>query len=210
MPHPEPPVPRFAILGSGRGSNAVALMAEFRSGTMPAELALVIANVKDAAILDHASHAGYATALIESAGRTRSEHERLCLACLRQHRVDHLLLAGYMRILSPEFVAAWPGVILNIHPALLPDFPGLDAAAQQWRAGVRVAGATVHFVDAGVDTGPPLLCGSIAVRGDEGEAGLADRIRTEVEHVIYPRAVRLLLERLGRGGPLHGQERRTA
>ncbi len=208
MPHPEPsPLPRFAILGSGRGSNAVALMAEFRRGALPAELAVVVANVKGAAILEHASRAGYATALIESAGRSRLAHEELCLMCLREHHVEHLLLAGYMRILSPEFIAGWPGVILNIHPALLPDFRGRDAVAQQWQAGVRVAGATVHFVDAGVDTGPPLLCGSIAVRGDEGEAGLAERIRSEVEHVIYPRAVRLLLERLARGGPLHGQDR---
>lgn len=208
MPHPEPARrPRFAIFGSGRGSNAVALMTAFRSGALPAELAVVVANVRGAAVLGHAQQMGYPAVLIESAGRTRAEHEQLCRECLHSHGVDHLLLAGYMRILSPEFVHGFSGVILNIHPALLPDFPGLEAVARQWEAGVRVAGATVHFVDAGVDTGPTLLCGSLDVRGDEGADGLAERIRTEVEHIIYPRAVRLLLERIARGAPLHGRER---
>ena len=206
MPQPEQR-PRFAILGSGRGSNAVALMKEFRRGALPAELAVVIANVREAGILAQAQQLGYPAVLIESAGRTRSEHEQLCRECLQGYGVDHLLLAGYLRILSPEFVHGFSGVILNIHPALLPDFPGLDAVARQWEAGVRVAGATVHFVDAGVDTGPTLLCGSLEVRGDEGADGLAERIRTEVEHIIYPRAVRLLLERIARGAPLHGRER---
>ena len=112
-------------------------------------------------------------------------------------------LAGYLRILSEAFLRQFAGVVLNIHPSLLPDFPGLGAAARQWRAGVRVAGATVHYVDAGVDTGPILLSGSLEVRGDEGEAGLAQRILTEVEHVIYPRAVWLLCARLANPG---GQE----
>lgn len=205
MQQPEAP-PRFAIFASGRGSNARALMTEFRRGTLQAELAVVIANVADAAVLAHAAELGYPAVLIESAGRSRHEHEQLCTECLHAHRVDHLLLAGYLRILSPEFVTSWPGVILNIHPALLPDFPGLGAVARQWQAGVRVAGATVHFVDAGVDTGPVLLSGSLDVRGDEGAAGLSERIRAEVEHVIYPRAVRLLLERLARGTALYGQQ----
>lgn len=207
-PPPEKPRrPRFAILGSGRGSNAAALMTAFRSGALDAELAVVIANVRDAAILTRAQQLGYPAVLIESAGRTRSEHEQLCRECLQGYDIDHLLLAGYLRILSPEFVHGFSGVILNIHPSLLPEFAGLGAVARQWRAGVRVAGATVHFVDAGVDTGTVLLSGSLDVRGDEGADGLAERIRTEVEHVIYPRAVRLLLERLARGAPLHGRER---
>lgn len=203
-------LPRFAILGSGRGSNAMALMQAFRGDSLPAELALVLSNVAGAPILQRAAEHGVPARLVESAGLTRGEHEARMLQALHDARIDHLLLAGYMRVLSADFIARWPGVILNIHPSLLPDFPGLSAVSAQWRAGVRVVGATVHFVDAGVDTGPPLLCGSIDVRGDEGEAGLAQRILTEVEHVIYPRAVYLLLHRLARGVALHAGPAMTA
>lgn len=214
MPQPDPQRdvkrrPRFAIFGSGRGSNAAALMAHFKDGSLDAELAVVLSNVAGAPILDKSRAHGYPTALIESQGRSREAHERLCLACLQEHDVDHILLAGYMRILSPQFIQTFRGVILNIHPSLLPDFPGLSAVAAQWQAGGRVAGATVHFVDAGVDTGPCLLSGSIDVRGDEGADGLATRILHEVEHVIYPRAVRLLLDRLRRGVPLHASTHRS-
>lgn len=204
---------RFAIFGSGRGSNAAALMAQFRKGSLDADLALVLSNVVDAPILNKARAHGYPAVLVENQGRSREDHEALCLACLREHHIDHLLLAGYMRILSPRFIERFKeqcgGVILNIHPSLLPDFPGLSAVAAQWQSGARVAGATVHFVDAGVDTGPCLLSGSIDVRGDEGAEGLAARILEEVEHVIYPRAVRLLLDRLRRGAALHGPQSRT-
>jgi phosphoribosylglycinamide formyltransferase-1 len=196
--------PRFAILASGRGSNAEALMAAFASGFLPAELAVVVADRPGAAVLDKAIARHYPTELVQSPGRARAEHEADLLACLQRYQVDHLLLAGYLRLLSAQFLTQFPGVILNIHPALLPDFPGLFAAERQWRAGVKVAGATVHYVDAGVDTGPILLCGSIDVRGDEGETGLAERILTEVEHVIYRRAVWLLCERLRRAGSSEG------
>lgn len=202
-PPPDPAPLRFAILGSGRGSNAAALMAAFTRREIPAVLAVVIGNVSGAPLFDKARAAGYPTELIESAGRERHEHEGQLLACLGAHHIDHLLLAGYGRVLSPWFLSRFAGLILNIHPSLLPDFPGLGAAARQWQAGVRIAGATVHLVDAGVDTGPPLLSGSIEVRGDEGPEGLAQRILNEVEHVIYPRAVRLLCDRLSRGAPLH-------
>lgn len=206
-PPPDPAPLRFAILGSGRGSNAAALMAAFTRGEIPAELGVVISNVSGAPLLDKARAAGYPTELVESAGRPRDQHEEALLGCLGAHRIDHLLLAGYGRVLSPRFLSGFAGLILNIHPSLLPDFPGLGAAARQWQAGVRIAGATVHLVDAGVDTGPPLLSGSIEVRGDEGPEGLAQRILTEVEHIIYPRAVRLLCERLIRGAPLHRLDR---
>lgn len=196
---------RFAILGSGRGSNAAVLMSAFQSSYLAtdAELAVVVSNVKDAGILQHARAHSYASLLIESRGITRSEHEQRLLHSLQHHAVQHLLLAGYQRILSPDFIRRFGGIILNIHPSLLPDFPGLSAVAAQWRARVRVAGATVHVVDEGVDTGPVLLSGAINVRGDEGEEGLAARILTEVEHVIYPQAVRLLLDRLRRGAHVH-------
>lgn len=186
----------FAILGSGRGSNAEALMAAFASGFVPARLAVVATDRAGAPILDKAAARGYPTLLVESRGRPRPEHESELLLRLAEHGVQHLLLAGYMRILGSTFLRGFPGTILNIHPSLLPDFPGLHAVERQWAAGVRVAGATVHLVDDGVDTGPPLLTGSLEVRGDEGPEGLAGRILTEVEHVIYPRAVWLHCQRL--------------
>jgi len=190
---------RFAIFASGRGSNAVALMDAFDSGFIPATLALVLSNKPDAPVLKRAEDRGFATVVVPSKGKSRTQHESELLEALRAHRIDHILLAGYMRILTPHLLRNFPGTILNIHPALLPDFPGLEAAQRQWRAGVKVAGATVHRVDEGVDTGPVVLQGSIVVRGDEGEAGLAARILEEVEHVIYPRAVRLFVDRLQRG-----------
>lgn len=190
--------PRLGILASGRGSNAEALMDAFTRGDLPAELAVVVSNRAGAPVLDKAAARGFPTACVPSAGKDRARHERELLGVLEGHGVQHLLLAGYMRVLSPQFLATFPGKVLNIHPALLPDFPGLRAAERQWEAGVKVAGATVHLVDEGVDTGPPLLMGSLEVRGDEGPEGLAMRILHEVEHVIYPRAVRLFLDRLAR------------
>jgi phosphoribosylglycinamide formyltransferase-1 len=168
----------------------------FDSGFLDAELAVVIANKPSAAVIERAIERGVTASCIPSKGVNREEHERRVLASLAEHRVDHILLAGYMRILTPYFLKNFGGRVINIHPALLPDFPGLHAAERQWQAGRKVAGATVHFVDEGVDTGQPLLMGSIEVRGDEGEDGLAERILNEVEHKIYPRAVRLFLDRL--------------
>ncbi len=193
--------PRLAIFASGRGSNAMALLDARDAGLIDAEIALVFSNVPGAAVLDKAAARGVPTRAIASRGLARVEHERQVLALLEELGVEHLLLAGYLRILSPVFLARFRGAILNIHPSLLPDFPGLHGAERQWAAGVKVAGATVHLVSEGVDAGPVLLMGSLEVRGDEGPEGLAARILTEVEHVIYPRAVRLFLDRLARGEP---------
>lgn len=194
MPAPK----RFAIMASGRGSNAVALMQAFADRFIPAELVLLLSNKPGAPVLDKAATAGIPTAVIPSHRKTREEHETLLLAALHEHRVDHVLLAGYMRILTGHFLDGFGGKVINIHPALLPDFPGLHAAERQWEAGAKIAGATVHFVDEGIDTGPTLLQGSLVVRGDEGPDGLATRILEEVEHVIYPRAVRLFVDRIVR------------
>lgn len=187
---------RFAILASGRGSNAMALLDAFESGFIPAHVGVVISNKADAEVLSKAAARGYATQLIEHRGKTRAAHEQEVLACLRKQRIDHILLAGYMRIVSADFLREFSGKVLNIHPALLPDFPGLHAAEQQWQAGRKVVGATVHFVDAGVDTGQVILQGSLIARGDESADALAHRLLHEVEHLIYPRAVRLFLERM--------------
>jgi phosphoribosylglycinamide formyltransferase-1 len=182
--------PRFAIFASGRGSNAEALMGLFESGEVAADLALVLSNVEGAPVVEKAAARGHPTVVVPHTGLTRAGHEARVLRAVEGHRVQHVLLAGYMRILSPAFLAEFPGTILNIHPALLPEFRGLDAPRRQWEAGVAEAGATVHIVDDGVDTGPTLLQGRIEVRGDEGPDELAHRILTEVEHRIYPEAVR--------------------
>jgi phosphoribosylglycinamide formyltransferase-1 len=185
--------PRFAILASGRGTNAEALMDLFGSGEVAADLVLVLSNVPDAPVLERAGLRGVPTAVVPHPGLDREEHEDLVLERLGDYRVDHLALAGYMRILSSHFLDRFPGPILNIHPSLLPEFPGLDAPARQWEAGVAEAGATVHLVTEEVDAGPILLQGRIDVRGDEGPEELARRILTEVEHRIYPEAIRLLV-----------------
>src|SRR3990170_2756054 len=190
------PRPRFAILASGRGSNADRLMAAFATDLTDAELVLLASDHAAAPVLEKASRRAVPTAVVERGDLTRESHEDALLETLGEAGAEHLLLAGYMRILSPRFLDEFGGTILNIHPSLLPDFPGLEAPARQWESGVAVAGATVHFVDEGVDSGPILLQGSIPVRGDEGPDGLADRIRTEVEHRIYPEALRLLIGRL--------------
>ena len=188
-----PDRPRLAILASGRGSNAERLMDAFESELADADLVLVVSDNPEAPVLDRAGRRGVPTLVVPFEG-SRDDHERALLAAVAG--ADHLLLAGYMRVLSPRFLEKFAGMILNIHPSLLPDYPGLDAPARQWDARVEVAGATVHLVDEGVDSGPILLQGSITIRGDEGPQGLADRILTEVEHRIYPQAVRMLLDSL--------------
>lgn len=200
--------PRFAILASGRGSNAARLIDAFAAGTIPADLVLVATDNPGAPVLEEAGRRGIPTAVVAFDG-SRREHETRMLEVLHEAGAEHLLLAGYMRILGAGFLEAWPGRILNIHPSLLPEFPGLDAPARQWEAGVTVAGATVHLVDGGVDSGPILLQGRIEVRGDEGPHGLAHRILTEVEHRIYPRAVRLLVDELCDEAPDPGNVRRA-
>lgn len=190
------PGPKFAILASGRGSNAEALMRAFKRGFIGGEVAAVITNVEGAGVLAHAQELGVPGHVVVSRGLEREAHEEQLLALVTKLGIEHLLLAGYLRILSPWFLSRFGGRILNIHPSLLPEFPGLHGAERQFAAGRSVVGATVHFVDTGVDTGPVILQGSIEVRGDEGAEGLAQRILAEVEHVIYPRAVRLFVERL--------------
>lgn len=188
--------PRFAIFASGRGTNAEGLMDLFDSGELEADLVLVLCNVPGAPVVGKAEARSVPTAVVPHRGLDRRTHEDRVLQALAAHRVDHVLLAGYMRILSPHFLQRFDGLTVNIHPSLLPDFPGMDAQRQQWEAGVREAGATVHLVTEELDGGPILLQDRIAVRGDEGPDGLAQRILTEVEHRIYPEAVRRLVAEL--------------
>ena len=195
---PAPSRPRFAILASGRGSNADTLMRAFKRNFIAGDIVAVVSNVEGAGVLERAREYGVPGHVIASKGMKREAHEAALLALLTELGGEHLLLAGYLRILSPWFLSRFNGRILNIHPSLLPEFPGLHGAERQWQAGRSVVGATVHFVDGGVDTGPVILQGSIEVRGDEGPEGLTQRILNEVEHVIYPRAVRLFVERLNK------------
>jgi phosphoribosylglycinamide formyltransferase 1 len=180
---------RLGILLSGRGSNFLAIAESIRTQKLPnVEVAVVIANVPDAGGLTSAQELGLPTALFISKGRKRAEHDADILACLREHNVDLVILAGYLRLLSPEFVAALPNCILNIHPSLLPAFPGLDAQKQAFDYGVKIAGCTVHFVDEHLDHGVIILQRAIEVLDTDDAHSLSARILAE-EHIAYSEAI---------------------
>jgi phosphoribosylglycinamide formyltransferase-1 len=180
---------RLGILLSGRGSNFLAIAESIRAGRLPGvEIAIVISNVAEAEGLGKARELGLPTEIFVSKGRNRREHDADVIACLRAHRVDLVCLAGYMRLLSPEFVAAFPNRILNIHPSLLPAFPGLEAQEQAFAYGVKVAGCTVHFVDDSLDHGVIVVQRAIPVLDADDAHSLADRILAE-EHIAYTEAI---------------------
>jgi phosphoribosylglycinamide formyltransferase-1 len=184
---------RVAILISGRGSNMAALIKAATAGDYPAEIVVVISNRADAGGLDKAKASGVATAVIESKpfGKDRAGFEAALQAVLDQHRVELICLGGFMRLFTAGFVQRWYGKILNIHPSLLPSFPGLDPHGQALRAGVKISGATVHFVIPETDAGPILMQGAVSVSDHDTSETLSERI-LEVEHRIYPDALRLL------------------
>lgn len=184
---------RVAILISGRGSNMTALIDAARTDDFPADIALVMSNIADAPGLDRARAAGVPVLVIESRpfGRDRAGFETALQAALDDHRIDLICLGGFMRLFTADFVQRWHGRMLNIHPSLLPSFPGLDPHGQALRAGVRISGATVHFVIAQTDAGPIVMQGAVAVRSDDTAQTLAARVLA-VEHRIYPQALRLV------------------
>lgn len=183
-----PPL-RLGILLSGRGSNFLAVAQSIREGRLPGvEIAVVISNVAEAPGLTAARELGLPTAVHVSKGRPRAEHDADMLACLREHNVDLVCLAGYMRLLSPDFIAAFPNRIVNIHPSLLPAFPGLDAQQQAFDYGVQFAGCTVHFVDEHLDHGVIILQRVIPVLETDDAHSLAERILVE-EHIAYSEAL---------------------
>jgi phosphoribosylglycinamide formyltransferase 1 len=184
---------RVAILISGRGSNMVALIAAARPADFPAEIVVVISNRADAEGLAKATASGIATVTIESKpfGKDRAAFEAALQAALDQNKVDLICLGGFMRLFTAEFVQRWYGRMLNIHPSLLPSFPGLDPHGQALRAGVKISGATVHFVIPETDAGPIVMQGAVAIQDDDTADTLAARI-LEIEHRIYPDALRLL------------------
>ncbi len=184
-----PRVHRLGILLSGRGSNFLAIAEAITQGSLAnATIAVVISNRRDAPGIAAARSAGFATEVIESQGRKRAEQDAEIVSRLREHQVDLVCLAGYMRLLSPEFVRAFPQRILNIHPSLLPAFPGLDAQRQALEYGVTVSGCTVHFVDEELDHGVIVLQKTVPVLADDDEHTLAARILVQ-EHVAYAEAI---------------------
>ena len=180
---------KLGVLLSGRGSNFLAIAGSIREGRLPGvEIAVVVSNVADAPGMGAAAELFLPTAVLVSKGRKRAEHDADVISCLRQHGVDLVILAGYMRLLSPKFIAAFPNRILNIHPSLLPAFPGLEAQTQAFEYGVKVAGCTVHFVDEHLDHGVIVLQRAIAVLDTDDAHSLAERILAE-EHVAYSEAI---------------------
>jgi phosphoribosylglycinamide formyltransferase 1 len=185
---------RIGVLLSGRGSNFQALADSIASSRIPnAEIAIVISNREGAPGIDRAKTRGIATRVIPSKGLERETYDRQVVAALNDHQVYLVCLAGYMRLLSPYFVASFPNRILNIHPSLLPSFPGLESQRQALEYGVKFAGCTVHFVDENLDAGPIVLQSIVPVKDDDTEDTLSTRILEE-EHRIYSEAVRMVLE----------------
>jgi phosphoribosylglycinamide formyltransferase 1 len=185
---------RIGVLLSGRGSNFVALADSVAVGRIPdAEIAIVVSNREGTAGIDKAKDRGIPTRVIPSKGLEREPYDRLVVAVLREHGVDLTCLAGYMRLLSPYFVASFPNRILNIHPSLLPSFPGLESQRQALEYGVKIAGCTVHFVDENLDAGPIVLQAAIPVHDADTEVTLSERILAE-EHRIYSEAVKIVLD----------------
>jgi phosphoribosylglycinamide formyltransferase 1 len=184
---------RIGVLLSGRGSNFEALAESVATGRIPnAEIAIVICNREGAPGIDRAKARGIATRVIPSKGLERETYDRQVAAVLDENKVDLICLAGYMRLLSPYFVAKFPNRILNIHPSLLPSFPGLESQRQAIEYGVKFAGCTVHFVDENLDAGPIIIQAVVPVKDDDTEAVLSERILKE-EHHIYSEAVRIVL-----------------
>jgi phosphoribosylglycinamide formyltransferase 1 len=184
---------RVGILISGRGSNMAALIQAAAAQDYPAQIALVVSNRADAPGLERAKQAGVKTLVIESKpfGKDRAAFEAALQAALGAHGIELICLAGFMRLFTADFVERWLGKMLNIHPSLLPSFPGLDPHGQALRAGVKISGATVHFVIAATDAGPILMQGAVAVSDHDTTETLSERV-LEVEHHIYPEALRLL------------------
>jgi phosphoribosylglycinamide formyltransferase-1 len=183
---------RLGILLSGRGSNFDAIARRIASGQLDADIALVLSNKPDAAGLETARFYGLPTAGVPSKGLPREAYDAQVLAQLRQHDVELVVLAGFMRLLTPVLVNAYRGRILNIHPSLLPAFPGLDAQKQALEHGVKYTGCTVHFVDEGLDSGPIIRQAVVPVHDGDSVGSLSARI-LEQEHVIYSEAIGLVL-----------------
>jgi phosphoribosylglycinamide formyltransferase-1 len=194
---------KLGILLSGRGSNFEAIADSIKAGRLNAEIAIVISNRADAPGLESAKRRGFNTQLIPSKGKVRLDHDVEVVAALKRAKVDLVCLAGYMRLLSPEFVRSFPNRIVNIHPSLLPAFTGMDAQKQALEYGVKVTGCTVHFVDEHLDHGPIILQKTVLVLDGDDEHSLSQRI-LEQEHIAYSEGIGLVLS-----GEIEVQNRRV-
>jgi phosphoribosylglycinamide formyltransferase-1 len=179
---------KLGILVSGRGSNFIAIADNITAGKLEAEIAIIISNRADAAAIEVAKQRGIPCLVIPSKGQSRDAHDAEVIAALQKANIDLVCLAGYMRLLSPAFVRAFPQRILNIHPSLLPAFPGLDAQKQALDYGAKITGCTVHFVDDELDHGPIIVQCSVPVLDDDDVAPLSARI-LEQEHIAYSAAI---------------------
>ncbi len=186
------PMKKLGVLLSGRGSNFLAIADNVKAGRIPAEIAVVISNRAEAPGIAAARERGLDARIIPSKGKQREEHDREVVAALQEKQVDLVVMAGYMRLLSPWFIQQFPQRILNIHPSLLPAFPGLEAQKQAFDYGVKVSGCTVHFVDEHLDHGPIVVQRTVPVLEDDDEHTLAARI-LEQEHIAYTEAVNIVL-----------------
>jgi phosphoribosylglycinamide formyltransferase 1 len=185
--------PRLGVLISGRGSNLQAIIDAIADRRLNATIAVVISNREDAKGLERAKAAGIETLVLSHRGYAdRAEYDRLLVAELKKRDVRLVCLAGFMRLLGPEFVAAFPNAVLNIHPSLLPAFPGMDAQRQAWEHGAQVSGATVHFVTADLDAGPIVCQRAVPIEPDDTPDTLCARILT-IEHQVYPEAIARVL-----------------
>ncbi|HUN90002.1 MAG TPA: phosphoribosylglycinamide formyltransferase [Terriglobales bacterium] len=185
-------VKNLGILLSGRGSNFMAIADNVQRGVIHAQISVVVSNRPEAPGLEHARNLGLNALSIPSKGKTREQHDQEVIAALREAKVDLVCLAGYMRLLSPEFIRAFPQRILNIHPSLLPSFPGLDAQKQAFDYGVKVSGCTVHFVDEFLDHGAIIVQKTVPVLSEDDDHRLAARI-LEQEHIAYSEAINMVL-----------------
>ena len=185
----------LGVLVSGRGSNLQAIIEHIKNGDIKANIGVVISDQPGAYALERANAAGLEAVCVDrKMYGSRRDFENKVLAILKERHVGLVVLAGFMRILSGDFISHFSGRIMNIHPALLPSFPGLDAQGQAVRYGAKVSGCTVHFVDEGMDTGPIILQQAVPVEEDDTTETLAERILTE-EHVLYPKAIRLFCDK---------------
>ena len=186
---------RVGVLISGRGSNMAALIEAAKTPDYPAEIALVLSNRPDAGGIATARGQSFATEIVDHTqfGKDRAAFERAMQGVLERHRIEIVCLAGFMRLLTPWFIERWQNRMLNIHPALLPSFKGLDTHARALAAGVKLHGATVHFVVPDMDSGPIVAQGALAIRDDDTEESLGARV-IKLEHRLYPLALRLLAE----------------
>ncbi|KKI91406.1 phosphoribosylglycinamide formyltransferase [Bacillus sp. SA1-12] len=186
---------RLAVFASGNGSNFQAILDQIQNGPLEAEIALVVCDKPEAGVIERAKKADIPVfSFVPKEYESKAHFEADILAALHQHQIDLVILAGYMRLIGPTLLGAYTNKIVNIHPSLLPAFPGKDAIGQAFQAGVKVTGVTIHFVDAGMDTGPIIAQQAIDITNDDTVETIADKVH-KVEHALYPKVIKELVSK---------------